>query len=478
MKFRVSDFLKNAAARWPERPAVMHGDQIMPFKELFEKTILLSKKLSKEFDNAGHGIALIAGNNVNFITGLFAASMSCAVVMPVWKSLTSSETESALSQSGITHILIEKDKVLEFTKQQSRISLDQNFDFIRLQDSPSKNLDKLIPGAAFIRPSSGTTGTSKGVLITHEAVLERIEAANHGLKISEEDRILWVMPMAFHFIVSICLYINYGAALLIADDFFAETLAADCEKFNATILYASPLHYRLLASSEDVKKLGRLKKAICTSAGIDQDTLIKFRERSGISITQAYGIIEAGLPIINTSEVAGKEGSVGKALPLYTVAILDEEMNVLPQGSSGLLALQGPGMFSAYLWPFQKREDVLSNSWFLTGDIATIDHDGFISILGRKKSVINITGNKVFPEEIEQVLLQHPSIREAKIFGGRHPVTGELVEAELVLMPESKLSASEIQEYCKLRLAPFKIPQRIHFVDEIIKTQTGKIIRS
>ena len=372
-------------------------------------------------------------------------------------------------------LLIEKNISLTLSEENTRINIDENFDLIIFNNITSESIINKFPDAAFIRPSSGTTGRSKGVVISHRAVFERIDAANQGLKLNEEDKVLWVLPMAFHFLVSIILYIKYGTGIIISDDFYAESVLENANKHKATMLYASPLHYRLLNSYGTDRKFDTLKTAICTSAGLEVESIAKFQEKFKLSICQAYGIIEIGLPLINNDPA--KSGSIGKALPAYQANIFDDEMNPLPACTNGDFAIKGPGMFSGYLWPQQPAEKVFYQSWFMTGDIAQMDLNGFVTISGRKKSVINISGNKVFPEEVENVLRSHPEIADVRVYKGTHALTGELVEAEIILAGNSHLSTMQIVSYCRKHLADIKIPQRIVFVDYINKTKTGKTIR-
>ncbi|TAH41119.1 MAG: long-chain fatty acid--CoA ligase [Bacteroidetes bacterium] len=478
MSFKTIDLLKDAAQKWPESNALFDGDVEITYDALYNETEKLTQILSTYIKESGQGIALVTGNNKHFITGLFASSASGFVVMPVWHGLNSKEIEESLTPASINLLLIEKSMSIEFPGMHRRGHIDEFFDLIIFPNIPSENITQKFPDAAFIRPSSGTTGSSKGVVISHQAVKDRIEAANTGLKLGSTDLVLWVLPMAFHFIVSICLYIRNGAALIISNDFYAETIIRLSNKHKATLLYASPLHYRLLASYKGESKFNTLKKAICTSAGIENETIKTFAEKYNLPLSQAYGIIEIGLPLINNNKDAAKPYSVGQALKNYELAVFDNEMKQLAPNSEGVFAIKGPGMFSGYLWPFQKAENLLYKSWFLTGDIARIDEEGFVTISGREKSVINVSGNKVFPEEVESVIRLYPAVSDVRVYSGQHKLTGQIVEAEVVLKKDFTASGTEIISFCREHLSGIKIPQRITFVSQIEKTKTGKTVRA
>jgi len=477
MKFQVFRFLEEAAAKWQNRTAVIENGKAVTFNGLHASAFRLCIAIQAVSELKGKGIVFVCRNGSRFVSGLFACAKAGMVVMPVLHGTRSSEIEMLLGESSINALLTEKENQFPFLLQYEKHRVADEFDLYIFPKSESKNIEKEFPGAAFIRPSSGTTGASKGVVISHEAVFERTFAANEGLRLNEDSRVLWVMPMAFHFVVSVILYIRYGASMVICDEFAAETIAGMANRYKATHLYASPLHFRLLASEKSELKFETLQKAISTSAQLEPSIGKTFFEKYSIGASQAYGIIEIGLPFINNEKENKRHSSIGKVLPAYKAAILDENMNELPPGQEGSFAMHGPGMFSGYLWPVKKISEVLVNGWFLTGDIAEMDNEGFVFIRGRSKSMINVSGNKVFPEEVEAILRQYPNVEDAKVYGGSHPVTGEIVEAEIVLRASAEKNAEEIISFCRERLVSYKVPQRILFVDRIDKTRTGKVSR-
>ncbi len=158
--------------------------------------------------------------------------------------------------------------------------------------------------------------------------------------------------------------------------------------------------------------------------------------------------------------------------------MLDVNFEVLPANSVGKLAIQGPGMFDAYLSPAQLRKDVLINNYFLTGDLATKNEDGLITVCGREKSMINVSGNKVFPEEVEQVLLSHTFIKACKVSGTVHPLLGEIVQAEVVLFAGQSIEKEALLDFCRMRLSTYKVPQQLYFVADFEMTGSGKVKRN
>ena len=178
-----------------------------------------------------------------------------------------------------------------------------------------------------------------------------------GFELGPADTVIWVLPMAYHFIVSIVLYVRFGAAIAVAKDFLAKNIIEITNRHKGTLLYASPVQIRLLANDAGTEQMPSFKKVISTSAAIALDVCKAFKKRFNIDVSQAYGIIEIGLPILNFVKSAEHPEAVGYALPGYTVDILDENNNPLPDGSIGNLGIKGPGMFDAYLLPptFKQR---------------------------------------------------------------------------------------------------------------------------
>ena len=478
MSKQVFSILEDAAAKWQNRTAIIEQGERKSFKQLHEFALEVSERLEANIDLRGSGIGFLCGNSAAFVIGLFAIAKIGAIAMPVLPGTHEGEIVKIFQDASVNVLLAEKGNSLSFFAGVQRVSINEQFDLFIFSDIKPQNIDSLFPGAAFIRPSSGTTGNSKGVVISHTAVYERTAAANKGLMLNEDDVMLWVLPMAFHFVVSVLLYIRYGVCMIISDHFTAEAIVMNANRFHATHLYASPLHYRLLAAGRSDHKFETLKKAISTSALLEPAVSQAFFDKYDIPVSQAYGIIEIGLPFINNERENKRSESIGTALPGYTAAILDAHGKALSVGLQGAFAIKGPGMFSGYLWPVITLEQVMEESWFLTGDIAEMDKDGFVFIKGRSKSMINVSGNKIFPEEVEAVLKLHHDVEEARVYGGKHPVTGELVEAEIVLKPMAEKNAEKIISFCRKQLLSYKVPQRIFFVDEIRKTKTGKIKRS
>jgi len=474
----VYDVLKDAARKWPNKPAVYDDLGMMTFAELYSESEILRLNLIDLGVTAGMGIGVKARNGRSFIIGIFAVVGCGAAVMPMSHQLKKAEIEDILSEAQLHFLLDDMSGIPPILGINAMIEMKtESFAFSYTGVDRARPFAEHVHMPAFIRFTSGTTGKSKGVIVSHQSVIERIEGANKALELGPDDTVIWVLPMAYHFIVSIVLYVRFGAAIAVAKDFLAKSIIDITNRHKGTLLYASPIQIRLLANDAGTDKMPSLKKAISTSAAISLDVCKAFKTRFDIDVSQAYGIIEIGLPMINFIKSAEHPEAVGYALPDYTVEVLDDNNNTLTNGSIGHLAIKGPGMFDAYLLPPTPREEVLKNGYFLTADYASISADGLIKVEGRAKSVINVSGIKVFPEEVEAVLEMMPEIKQARISSSPHPLMGQIIEGELVLNEGETINVEDVLTYCRKRLSTFKAPQRLKIVDSLPMTSTGKLQR-
>jgi len=319
-------------------------------------------------------------------------------------------------------------------------------------------------GPAFVRFSSGTTGTSKGVVLSHATLRERLDSANRRLGITAADRVLWTLPMAHHFAVSILLYLREGATVILPEGSLGGDLLTAAREHAATVFYGSPFQAALLAADASGRDWPELRLAVSTAAPLRRGPADEFGHRYGVRLSQGFGIIEAGLPLLNTS---GADPTAIGAPDDFEVRLVEDE-----------LCLRGPGLFDAYLSPWRSRREVMDDGWFHTGDLACWEDDGSLRLVGRLKSVINVGGSKCFPEEIEEVLREHPGVADARVSGEEHERWGMLPVAEVVPVDAVQPPAErDLSALCRQRLAAHKVPVRYLVVEELPRTASGKIRR-
>jgi acyl-CoA synthetase (AMP-forming)/AMP-acid ligase II len=473
----VFQILEESAEQYSDRVALVDDLGEITFAELLELTCEVKQQLQDLGITPGVGVGIQAPNGRDFVAVLFAVAACEAVAVPFGEGMTYGEIQGFVQDLPVSGIVSCVHTDLSGLGEPLSFQAGKtNFSYVRVGNSP-KPFAPHVSGAVFVRPTSGTTGKSKGVVFSHQTVRERIAIAQESLQLGTEDSVIWVLPMAYHFVVSIVLYVQTGTKIVVCQDHLAETVLDATNRHRGTVLYAAPTHYALLAHNDSGKNLSTIRWAICTSGGIALSVAHLFQDRYEVPLRQVYGIIEVGLPVGNLQYPPASVESIGRPLKGFEAALLDENRQLCPPGEVGELALRGPGMFDAYLHPAEGRESKLEDGWFLTGDLATIDRDGTIQIAGRKKSVIIVAGNKVFPEEVEYALNEHPSIEVSRVFGAEHPFVGEVVAAEVVVQKADELSADEIRKFCRGKLSSFKTPQEIKFVNAVNMTASGKVVR-
>lgn len=429
--------------------ALIDGGTTLRFGELFERVEKAAAEIGKTH---APRVALECPNGIQHIVLALAIVRAGKCLIPIASELAPPERDRLIRETGVGAIVDGAGKIRKVSQPS-----EHAFEGALAAINP-----------AFIRFSSGTTGASKGVVLSHETLRARIDAANRGLQISEADRVLWILPMAHHFAVSIMLYLLQGAATVIANSHLAEDILAAADQTNATVIYGSPFHHATLAGDTSEMKWPSLRLAVSTAAALSASTAEKFVQRFRVPLSQGFGIIEIGLPLLNRHAQIEKPESVGRPLPDYEVRF----------NETGELLVRGPGMFEAYLSPWRPRSSVLEEGWFNTGDVARIDSDGDVFLLGRSKAVINVAGLKCFPEEIESVLREAPGVKAVRVFGKPNSRSGAVPAAEIIPADFAKPpSIAALVQHCRKALARYKIPVEFRMVEALPLTASGKLKR-
>ena len=468
----------------PEALALCQGGRAVSYGELLGQMDALAAQLRAQFPE---GRRLRIG--VQFPSGLDYVPVALAVLaagfcfVPVPDELAVTEKAELLERTALDGLLLtdKSPSWLPTTAEERGRLVVNGLTITALKLSPPAPafpvaaFEALNP--AFIRFSSGTTGRSKGVVLSHESLLARIRGANAGLGIGPGDRVLWVLPMAHHFAVSIILYLYHGATTLIEEQHLGEDLLKAVHAHGVTVMYGSPVHYRQLASAPGDLDWPALRLAVATAAALDRATADKFRARFGKPLVQGLGIIEVGLPLLNLEGAAEHPEAVGQPQPAYECRLRHDDNADDSTNAAGELCLRGPGMFDAYLDPWQPRAEVTdAEGWFATGDIARVDEAGRVFLCGRSKSLINVGGMKVFPEEVESVLNAHPKVQRSLVEARTHPLFGEVPVVRYIPGPDAPALA-ELRTHCREHLANYKIPLMFSAVPSLPTTASGKLLR-
>ena len=428
-------------------------------------------------------VGLACPNGPDHVILALAVLRAGGCLVPVAGELAAPEREALIRTVGV-HAVVVADEMTWPGREHGGKEIPELSAtlFLEPQRSPQElgfeeaSIADLSP--AFIRFSSGTTGRSKGIVLSHASLMARIETGNRRLGITPADRIVWILPMAHHFAVSIMLYLLKGATTVVVRSHLPEDILDAALRHEATVLYGAPFHHAMLAREPSGRPWPTLRLAVSTAAALPLATARAFDSRYGVPLSQGFGIIEAGLPLLNTAAPREKPESVGRPLDDMAVDFRDPVTGLaVAAGEVGELFLQADGMLDAYLNPWRLRGDILADGrWFQTGDLARQDADGFVYVVGRTNSVINSAGMKCFPEEVEAVIQSHPGVLAVRVSGQPHPHFGAVPVADIIA-GEPAPSATSLAAHCRDALAHHKIPVEFRFVKDLPRTNSGKIRR-
>jgi acyl-CoA synthetase (AMP-forming)/AMP-acid ligase II len=328
--------------------------------------------------------------------------------------------------------------------------------------------------APLLRFTSGTTSQSKGVIIPQSSMLEYTKRFISVYSIERGDCILNLLSMA-HIFYQVTTGLLQGVKILVEEATRIDAIINMIREHRVTHIDAAPTFYSMLLASETSPDDFRQVRYITTcGASLPDNVAAAFRGRFGREIVQRYGLTETGPVLVNLSEDSLKRGSLGTAAPGCEIALHNPDSS---WGDFGEIVVRCLGLFAGYYRPWMMQETVLDNGWFHTGDLGRRDADGYYWLVGRTKTVINVGAVKVFPDEIEDLLLSHPAIEEAVVFGAPDPRFGEAPHAKVKLASGSSCTPRELLRYANKNLSLFKALRSIEFVDAIPKTLTGKTRR-
>jgi long-chain acyl-CoA synthetase len=473
----IVEVIRAGTSALREKTAIVDGAIEISYGALLDAVDQLAATLAAQGAKPLERVAFLCEDCADYIIGNLAILRLGAVVVPVSPSLMGDELEQVLDRMDVHALMYDTaihsrptGRQLESTVLYARV-----FGLYRRDARNDLPAEYTGMNPAFIRFSSGTTGDSKGVLLSHETIVARTDAADQGMRITDRDIVVWVLSMSFHFVVTILLYLRRGATLMICRQPFPNSFLDAAKRRQGTVFYASPFHYQVLATSPLVQAscMAGVRLAISTAMKLDAATAEAFSAKFGFDLVEAYGIIEVGLPFINAGGGQRKRGCLGHAQPGYEVRIDTPG----PDGA-GVIKIRGPGMFDAYVSPWKSRAEALEDGWFNTGDVGRSDKDGDLFILGREKNVINFAGMKVFPYEVEEVVSLHPAVKECIVYGAAHPLWGQMPCVRIVLDEHvAKPDIQELRRFCFKRMAVHKVPKVFEFVERLDRTTSGKIKR-
>ena len=350
----------------------------------------------------------------------------------------------------------------------------------------ARDLDPIqgaVPAAAddvaAILYTSGTTGRSKGAMLTHRNLGSNAQALHQTWGFGPDDVLLHALPL-FHthglFVATHCVLLN-GTAMLFLPKFDADTVIRLLPR--ATVMMGVPTFYtRLLAHADFTAEVCRdMRLFISGSAPLLEETFHAFKARTGYTILERYGMTETGMNTSNPLDGERIAGTVGFPLPGVEARVCDDDGKVLGAGEVGVIEVRGPNVFIGY-WrmPEKTKAEIRPDGFFITGDVGKIDARGYVHIVGRAKDLIISGGFNVYPKEVELCIDRIDGVAESAVVGVPHPDFGEAVIAAVKRTPDAaNITAEAVIARCKAELANFKVPKRVHFVDDLPRNAMGKI---
>ena len=336
---------------------------------------------------------------------------------------------------------------------------------------------------AVIFRTSGTTGDAKRVLITHENLLEMARKMQHWLALTPADRSTCILPIYYNagFKATLLAPLLAGCSVAMPATVNPQDFEEWIGELKPTWLTGAPSFLRAVAEKLRQRTDGplahSLRFVLSTASYLADPVRRDLEKQLGVPVAEFYGLTEAGMMTApSLPPDRAKPGTVGKGAP-EELAIRGDSGAFLPAGQTGQVVLRGPSVTPGYIFDFEDQPSGLENGWLPTGDLGVIDSEGFLTIVGRTKEVINRGGEKIAPYDVEKALLQHPAVREAAAFAVPHPRLGENVAAAVTLNPGMKSTSSELIDFIYDRLAPFQMPRQVHIVASLPLGASGKISR-
>jgi long-chain acyl-CoA synthetase len=483
-KGQLFPLLVRAARTWPNDLAIVRGNTTFTFLQLKTAAELLAAKLAAAGVRSGYKIGLLCPNGPEYVIASFALSSIDGVVVPIFPGLKRSEVVELADEmelDGYCYSPQYESQIPEHDRDRSITAhLDAPLEFrIQLLDEEKKpetgRESLLLLGAPLLRFTSGTTSQSKGVIIPQSSMLEYTKRFISVYSIERGDCILNLLSMA-HIFYQVTTALLQGVKVLVEEATRIDAILNMIREHRVTHIEAAPTFYSMLlayteASPDDFRGVRYITSC---GASLPDNVAAAFRQRFGREIIQRYGLTETGPVLVNLSEDTSKRGCLGTAAPGCEIALHNPDSTSTDFGE---IVVRCPGLFAGYYRPWMAQETVLDNGWFHTGDLGRRDTDGYYWLIGRTKTVINVGAVKVFPDEIEDLLLSHPAIEEAVVFGAPDPRFGEAPHAKVKLASGSSCTQRELLRYTNKNLSLFKALRSIEFVDAIPKTLTGKTRR-
>lgn len=502
--FTVESLLETASYVYPNKEVLHDGYRRLTYQKLRDEATWLASGLKQLGIKKGDRVAVCLPNWNEFIIVLFALSKVGAILIPLNTQFKSDEIEYILKDSGakLTFICEEVDLIGHlqlFAGLQKHISSLEEIITVRYQVNGYKSFDDVLKSGAETKQSSlkidkedvfailytsGTTGKPKGVMLTNQNVVHVAKTASKKMQCTPEDVFLIPVPV-FHVMgmMFILRTIYSQARLVLMEKFHAEKALALIEQERITVHPGVPTMFILELKHPKFSTfdLSSLRTGEMAAAPCPVEIVRQIKSKMGCNILVAFGLTETSANVTLTDfgdDDLLKSETVGRAIDGVELKVVDENRQRVKSGEIGELACKSIGLMKGYYKAKERTAEVMDEEgFFYTGDLATMDEEGYVRIVGRKKEMIIRGGFNVYPREIEEIFYQNENVLEVAIIGLPDTVLGEIVCAVIRLREGYSVSEAELKEFAKQKLVKYKVPDKIVFLDQMPMTSSGKILK-
>lgn len=495
----VGEMLTSAAARTPDKTAIIFRDQPTSYAEFNRRSNQVANALMALGIQKGDRVGLLLHNIPLFMEAYYGILKIGGVVVPMNVLYKAGEVAYIMQDSGAKALLTFapfapvalaaaaqapeiKDVIVAAPVAVPGARSWAQVIGAAPETPPAVAIDE--SDLAVLSYTSGTTGRPKGAMLTHGNLLANIAQNSDITQIKvREDDIVWLALPLFHIYgmnVGMNNTIKYGGTMMVVDRFEPAATLEGIQKHRVTVIFGAPPMFIAWSQLPNIREVDMSSVRFISSgaAALPVAVISLFQDLTGAPITEGYGLSESS-PVLTTNAAGPytKPGTVGPAIPGVEIKIVDENGKELPRGQLGELIARGANIMAGYWNQPQATAETLRDGWLYTGDLATEDDDGYITIVDRKKDMIVVSGYNVYPREVEETLYHHPAVADAAVVQYPDPYQGESVLAFVVLKEGYNISSQELIDYCRSQIAVFKCPRRIEFVSALPKNNTGKVLR-
>ena len=479
----VAQLLERAALHHADRPALIFGERRFTYAELDRDVSALAAGFTALGLARGERVALHLPNHPQFVLAYYAAQKAGLVPLSLNVTYKAEELEYIIGNAAAAAVItadgIDASLPARHRTPSVRHLLHEK-DLDGLCGRASlRAVDVDREDTAAILYTSATTGRPKGVMLTHANIVSNSYATAHHLKMTEHDRGLCALPM-FHCFGQNAIMnslVTAGGTLVLQERFVPDAFVAAVAAHRISILYAVPTMYILFLAMTPAPDFSPVRLCFSAAATLPGEVEARWHATHGHFIQQGYGLTETSPFASYNHDVQFRRGSVGTPIENVEMKVVDSAGREVADGELGEIVIKGPNVMKGYFGNPEATAESIRAGWFHSGDIGYRDADGYFFIVDRLKDMINVSGFKVFPREVEEVLFRHPAVKEAAVVGVPDPVRGEAVKAFVVLEEGASVTAEALQSLCRGSMASVKVPERIEFIPMLPKNPTGKVLK-